>query len=163
GDLCRVHSRIRALGRLLHHAGAARRRARDHDRGADRAAGARRAQLVVRERARHGAAGRDDRDLRARAARDRRTRRPLPSLPRKRGGGLGRGPRAARSLRRRARLRRLALGLVCAPIFTFLMLPLVVVFPLSLSSAPYLQFPPPGLSLRWYQSYFNDPVWIDAT
>jgi putative spermidine/putrescine transport system permease protein len=67
--------------------------------------------------------------------------------------------------RRHSRLRwsRIALGFVCAPIFLFLMLPLVVVFPLSLSSAPYLQFPPPGFSLRWYASYFGDPVWIDAT
>ncbi len=120
--------------------------------GLDRAAGARRAQLVVRERACQRAAGRHDCDLWARAARDRRARR-----------RSGMSTRAARSPRRRARLRRLALGLVCAPIFLFLMLPLVVVFPLSLSSAPYLQFPPPGLSLRWYQSYFGDPVWIDAT
>jgi putative spermidine/putrescine transport system permease protein len=65
--------------------------------------------------------------------------------------------------RRRLRWSRIALGLMCAPIFLFLMLPLVVVFPLSVSSAPYLQFPPPGLSLRWYESYFGDPVWIDAT
>src|SRR5437660_12905771 len=64
---------------------------------------------------------------------------------------------------RRPRWSRVALGLVCAPIFFFLMLPLVVVFPLSVSSASYLQFPPPGFSLRWYQSYFSDPVWIDAT
>jgi len=71
--------------------------------------------------------------------------------------------RATRPRRRRARLARVALVLVCAPIFCFLMLPLVVVFPLSLSSAPYLQFPPPGLSWRWYQSYFGDPDWIDAT
>jgi putative spermidine/putrescine transport system permease protein len=71
--------------------------------------------------------------------------------------------RATSSHQLRAHLRRLALGLLCAPIFVFLMLPLVVVFPLSLSSAPYLQFPPPGLSWRWYQSYFGDPVWIDAT
>jgi len=71
--------------------------------------------------------------------------------------------RATRSRYRRTRLARVALGLVCAPIFGFLMLPLVVVFPLSLSSAPYLQFPPPGLSWRWYESYFGDPAWIDAT
>jgi putative spermidine/putrescine transport system permease protein len=64
---------------------------------------------------------------------------------------------------RRLRWSRIALGLVCAPIFLFLMLPLMVVFPLSVSSAPYLQFPPPGFSLRWYESYFGDPVWIDAT
>ena len=46
----------------------------------------------------------------------------------------------------------------------FLMLPLlIVVFPISFSSSPYLQFPPPGWSLRWYVAYFDDPVWIDAT
>ena len=33
-------------------------------------------------------------------------------------------------------------------IYFFLMLPLLVVFPISLSSAPYMQFPPPGFSQR---------------
>jgi ABC-type spermidine/putrescine transport system permease subunit II len=27
----------------------------------------------------------------------------------------------------------------------------------------YLQFPPPGFSLHWYEDYFGDPQWIDAT
>ena len=48
-------------------------------------------------------------------------------------------------------------------VFLFLMLPLLIVFPISFSSSSYLRFPPPGLSLRWYQAYLNDPVWIDAT
>lgn len=43
------------------------------------------------------------------------------------------------------------------------MAPLLVVFPTSFSSSPYLQFPPPGWSLRWYEAYLNDPAWIDAT
>jgi len=51
----------------------------------------------------------------------------------------------------------------CALIYMFLMLPLVVVFPISLSSAPYMQFPPPGFSLQWYERYLDDPQWIDAT
>ncbi|HLI12203.1 MAG TPA: ABC transporter permease [Alphaproteobacteria bacterium] len=58
---------------------------------------------------------------------------------------------------------RIALGAVCAPIFAFLMLPLVIVFPLSVSSAPYLEFPPPGFSWQWYANYFGDPDWIAAT
>jgi ABC-type spermidine/putrescine transport system permease subunit II len=51
----------------------------------------------------------------------------------------------------------------CAAIYFFLMMPLLVVFPISLSSAPYMQFPPPGLSWQWYDRYFADPQWIDAT
>jgi putative spermidine/putrescine transport system permease protein len=43
------------------------------------------------------------------------------------------------------------------------MLPLLVVFPISLSSAPYMQFPPPGFSWQWYERYLDDPQWIDAT
>jgi putative spermidine/putrescine transport system permease protein len=58
---------------------------------------------------------------------------------------------------------RKLLVVACAAIYFFLMLPLLVVFPISLSSAPYMQFPPPGLSWQWYSRYFDDPQWIDAT
>lgn len=58
---------------------------------------------------------------------------------------------------------RRALVVACAAIYTFLMLPLLVVFPISLSSAAYMQFPPPGLSWQWYERYLDDPQWIDAT
>src|SRR3977135_3906127 len=56
-------------------------------------------------------------------------------------------------------LLRLASGLV----FAFLMLPLLVLFPISFSSGTYLRFPPPGFSFKWYARYFDDPTWIDAT
>jgi putative spermidine/putrescine transport system permease protein len=58
---------------------------------------------------------------------------------------------------------RLLLVVACAAIYFFLMLPLLVVFPISLSSAQYMQFPPPGLSWQWYERYLDDPQWIDAT
>ena len=58
--------------------------------------------------------------------------------------------------------RRLLIA-ACTAIYVFLMLPLVVVFPISLSSAPYMQFPPPGFSTQWYDRYLEDPQWIDAT
>lgn len=51
----------------------------------------------------------------------------------------------------------------CAAIYFFLMLPLLVVFPISLSSAAYMQFPPPGFSWQWYERFLDDPQWIDAT
>lgn len=58
---------------------------------------------------------------------------------------------------------RIALYVWCGLVFFFLMAPLVIVFPLSFSASPYLQFPPPGWSLRWYEAYLDDPAWIDAT
>jgi putative spermidine/putrescine transport system permease protein len=58
---------------------------------------------------------------------------------------------------------RIALGAFTGLVFFFLMLPLLIVFPISFSSAPYLQFPPPGFSWQWYGRYLDDPVWIDAT
>ena len=44
---------------------------------------------------------------------------------------------------------RFALNVYVGVVFLFLMLPLFIVFPISFSSASYLLFPPPGLSLRW--------------
>lgn len=56
-----------------------------------------------------------------------------------------------------------ALGAWAALVLLFLMAPLVVIFPISFSSSAYLQFPPPGWSLRWYLAFLNDSTWIDAT
>ena len=58
---------------------------------------------------------------------------------------------------------RRALVIACTAIYIFLMLPLLVVFPISLSSAAYMQFPPPGLSWQWYERFLDDPQWVDAT
>lgn len=61
------------------------------------------------------------------------------------------------------RLWQYALRAWGALVFLFLMAPLIVVVPISFSSSAYLQFPPPGWSLRWYEAYFSDRVWMDAT
>ena len=68
-------------------------------------------------------------------------------------------------MRRRAPIRAWQVGLYvwCALVFAFLMLPLFIVFPISFSSSSYLQFPPPGWSLRWYMAYAHDTAWVDAT
>lgn len=44
----------------------------------------------------------------------------------------------------------------------FLTVPLVIVIPMSFSSAKSLTFPPPGLSLRWYETLFGDARWMEA-
>ena len=50
-------------------------------------------------------------------------------------------------------------GLVLA----YLMLPLLIIVPISFSSARFLSFPPPGFSLRWYDEFFGNPAWMQAT
>jgi putative spermidine/putrescine transport system permease protein len=44
----------------------------------------------------------------------------------------------------------------------FLTVPIVIVVPMSFSSAKALTFPPPGFSLRWYETLFGNPQWIGA-
>jgi len=63
---------------------------------------------------------------------------------------------------RRERLRRLPLAVVGTLVLLFLALPIIVVVPMSFSSAESLRFPPPGLSLRWYEAFFGDPLWLEA-
>jgi ABC-type spermidine/putrescine transport system permease subunit II len=48
-------------------------------------------------------------------------------------------------------------------IFTYLLLPLFIVIPISFSSSSYLKFPPDGLSLRWYMNYITSETWVTAT
>ncbi|MDF0541781.1 ABC transporter permease [Sphingobium sp. H39-3-25] len=44
----------------------------------------------------------------------------------------------------------------------YLLAPLIIVAILSLSSAPFLTFPPPGFSLRWYYQIWSDPDWSSS-
>ena len=64
---------------------------------------------------------------------------------------------------RRRRPARLLLAGFAGLVYLFLMLPLLIVFPISFSAAPYLQFPPPGWSLQWYRRYLGSPGWLEPT
>jgi putative spermidine/putrescine transport system permease protein len=44
----------------------------------------------------------------------------------------------------------------------FLIVPIIFIIPLSLTSAGYLVFPPPGLSLRWYRQFLGRPEWMTS-
>jgi putative spermidine/putrescine transport system permease protein len=45
----------------------------------------------------------------------------------------------------------------------FLLLPVLVIVPLSFSSRRYLEFPPTGFSFQWYASFFASHTWTAAT
>ncbi|MFA8440137.1 ABC transporter permease [Pueribacillus sp. YX66] len=47
-------------------------------------------------------------------------------------------------------------------IFAFLIVPILVVFPMSFSNDATLKFPPSGFSLQWYEAFFQDPKWFIA-
>lgn len=47
-------------------------------------------------------------------------------------------------------------------ISVFILLPLLILFPVSFSSADVLIFPPPGYSLRWFEAILSSPEWIAA-
>jgi putative spermidine/putrescine transport system permease protein len=45
----------------------------------------------------------------------------------------------------------------------FLVLPLLVILILAFSDAPFLEFPPPGFSFRWFANFVYRPGWLAAT
>ena len=47
-------------------------------------------------------------------------------------------------------------------VFLFLLLPILVIIPLSFSDSTFLVYPIPGVSMRWYQNLFNSPEWINS-
>lgn len=56
-----------------------------------------------------------------------------------------------------------AMIVILAMLLFFLILPTILVIPMSLGSADYLEFPPKGVTLKWYLQYLTDPDWIAAT
>jgi len=44
----------------------------------------------------------------------------------------------------------------------FLMVPIVIVVPLSFSDTRFMTFPPPAYSTRWYHAFLDSPAWRDA-
>jgi putative spermidine/putrescine transport system permease protein len=58
---------------------------------------------------------------------------------------------------------RLWLYILATIIMLLLVLPTLIVIPMSFSASQYLEFPPREWSFRWYEHYFNSPEWIQAT
>ncbi|BBK42126.1 ABC transporter permease [Allostella vacuolata] len=60
------------------------------------------------------------------------------------------------------RIVRLWLWLHLALVLVFLLAPIVAIAPLSFSAGSFLQYPLPGLSLRWYVDFFTSGFWLPA-
>ncbi len=58
---------------------------------------------------------------------------------------------------------RLWLYVVGVLVLAFLVLPTLIVIPMSFSGSQYLEFPPRTWSLRWYDSYVSSRTWMSAT
>jgi len=71
-----------------------------------------------------------------------------------------RNPATETQITHGSRLWLYALGVL---VMVFLVVPTLLVIPMSFSASQYLEFPPRQWSLRWYQSYFNSTSWMQAT
>jgi putative spermidine/putrescine transport system permease protein len=57
---------------------------------------------------------------------------------------------------------RLWLYGICALIFSFLVVPCLLIVPMSFSASSYLEFPPRAWSLRWYREFFGSEEWMES-
>jgi len=57
---------------------------------------------------------------------------------------------------------RVAIGAIAGFVLVYLLFPVLVVVVISFSSVGYLRFPPPGLSLRWYDKLLGTPAWVES-
>jgi putative spermidine/putrescine transport system permease protein len=57
----------------------------------------------------------------------------------------------------------IALRIYVGIILLFLILPTLIVVPMSFSDSSSLEFPPSAWSLRWYREYFSSSEWMAAT
>lgn len=49
-----------------------------------------------------------------------------------------------------------------AAMLLFLVVPVLVIVPLSFNAGSFLSYPLTGFSLRWYQEFFSSSAWLDA-
>ena len=48
---------------------------------------------------------------------------------------------------------------LCAVILVFLVVPILVIIPLSFNSDSFLMYPMAGFSMRWYEEFFHSATW----
>src|SRR5699024_6963725 len=61
---------------------------------------------------------------------------------------------------RKIKIDRLLLYLVVALVLMFLLVPIIVIPILSFGTSSWLEFPPPGFTLKWYKTLFSSTEWF---
>lgn len=56
----------------------------------------------------------------------------------------------------------LFLYIITGIVLFYLILPVLIVIPMSFSGSEMLSFPPKGFSLRWYMKFFTESKWLSA-
>ncbi len=57
----------------------------------------------------------------------------------------------------------MALGIFAGMVLVFLVIPTIIVVPMSFTETHYLAFPPEGFSLQWHKEFFTDKRWVEPT
>ena len=55
-----------------------------------------------------------------------------------------------------------AFRILCGLVLLFLILPILVIIPLSFNEGSFLVYPMTGFSLHWYRDFFNSAEWMQA-
>lgn len=56
----------------------------------------------------------------------------------------------------------IVLYIISGLVLLFLVLPILIVIPMSFTSGTMLSFPPQGFSFRWYEEFFESTKWVRA-
>jgi putative spermidine/putrescine transport system permease protein len=59
-----------------------------------------------------------------------------------------------------ARMPGWAIRLISALTLAFLIVPILIIFPLAVSPSKYVSFPPNGVSMQWFSALLSDPGWM---
>jgi putative spermidine/putrescine transport system permease protein len=60
------------------------------------------------------------------------------------------------------RVANAGLGALTALVLLFLVVPILIIVPLSFSSGSFFHYPLPGFSMRWYHDFFTSSFWLPS-
>lgn len=72
-------------------------------------------------------------------------------------------PAASRAWNRPSRSGKYVLDAIVAVLLFLLIAPVLIIAATSITTTPYLAFPPVGFSLQWYRAFFGSAQWVAAT